>query len=123
MFAPIQKATVKALTGDQSCVDVIIGRYNHRQDLLIKEYQKIGWHIRKNRASMFSWAKMPKEIAYMGSLQFCKKLLQEQQVAFSPGVGFGDDGEGYVRIALIQNDEAIKLSALKIQKFIQKYKK
>ncbi len=123
MFTPIQKATVKALTGDQSCVDVIIGRYNHRQDLLIQEYQKIGWNINKNKASMFSWAKLPPEVAYMGSLVFCKKLLEEQQVAFSPGVGFGDDGEGYVRIALIQNDDAIKLSAIKIQKFIKKYTK
>ncbi len=123
MFAPIQKATVKALLGDQSCVDEITDRYNHRQDLLIQEYHKIGWYIKKNKASMFSWAKLPPEVAYMGSLEFCKKLLDEQYVAFSPGVGFGDDGEGYVRVALIQDDETIKLSATKIQKFIQKYTK
>ncbi len=123
MFAPIQKATVKALTGNQSCVDEIIGRYNDRQDLLIEEFKKINWIIHKNKASMFSWAKIPDEVAYMGSLEFCKKLLIEEQVAFSPGIGFGDDGEGFVRIALIQNGKAIKLSAKKIQKFINKYKK
>ncbi|OPX27344.1 MAG: alanine transaminase [Campylobacteraceae bacterium 4484_166] len=123
MFAPIQKATVEALTGDQSCVDEITTRYNDRQNLLIQEYAKIGWHIRKNKASMFSWAKIPKEVAHMGSLEFCQKLLLQEQVAFSPGAGFGDDGEGFVRIALIQNDEKIKLSAKKIENFIKNNKR
>jgi alanine-synthesizing transaminase len=118
MFTPIQKATAKALTGDQSCVDEIVARYNHRQEVLIEEFGKIGWNIKKNKASMFSWAKIPDCVEYMGTLEFCKKLLSEASVAMSPGVGFGEDGEGYVRIALIQDDDRIADAAQRIKQFL-----
>jgi len=122
MFTPIQKATVEALTGDQTCVDEITNRYNHRQDVLIEEFGKIGWIIRKNKASMFSWAKIPESVINMGTLEFCKKLLEEEGVAMSPGVGFGDDGEDFVRIALIQDDENIAKAAVKIGRFLENHK-
>jgi len=123
MFKPIQIATATALLGDQSCVDKITAQYNHRQDLLIKEFAKIGWNIHKNKASMFSWAEIPKCVQHLGSLEFTKKLLLEAGVAMSPGVGFGLDGENYVRIALIQNDERIKKAAMKIGIFLDRYRK
>ncbi|MBT3280395.1 MAG: aminotransferase class I/II-fold pyridoxal phosphate-dependent enzyme [Campylobacteraceae bacterium] len=119
MFTPIQKATVEALTGDQTCVDEITGRYNHRQDVLIEEFAKIGWNIKKNKASMFSWAKIPDCVQEMGTLEFCKRLLEQEAVAMSPGVGFGDDGEGYVRIALIQDDARMEDAAQRIGRFLE----
>ncbi len=120
MFTPIQEACVEALTGDQTCVDDITNRYNHRQDVLIKEFAKIGWNIKKNKASMFSWARIPECVQSMGTLEFCKRLLLEEGVALSPGVGFGEDGEGAVRIALIENDDRIADAAQRIGRFLDK---
>ena len=122
MFIPIQKATVKALNGNQECVDVIAKQYNNRQDILIEEFSQAGWDIKKNKASMFSWAKIPSCISYMGSLEFAKQLLIQTGVAVSPGSGFGNEGEGYVRIALIENELKIKKAAKKIKFFLEKYK-
>lgn len=123
MFTPIQVAATVALNGDQSCVQEIVDKYDHRQDILIDAFNRAGWPMQKNQASMFVWAKIPDSVAYMGSLEFSKKLLKEAHVAVAPGIGFGEYGEGYVRIALIENDKRIRQAAKNIKDFLKKYEK
>ena len=118
MFTPIQVAATVALNGDQQCVQDITDKYDTRQDVLISSFKRAGWEIRRNKASMFVWAKLPECVAHMGSLEFSKKLLVEAGVAVAPGIGFGDQGEGYVRIALIENDKRIRQAAKNIKKFL-----
>ncbi len=122
MFTPIQVAATVALNGDQQCVQDITDKYDHRQDVLIEAFHRAGWHIRRNNASMFVWAKIPECVAHLGSLEFSKRLLVEAQVAVAPGIGFGDYGEGYVRIALIENDQRIRQAAKNIKRFLQQFK-
>lgn len=121
MFTPIQVAATVALNGDQTCVKEIVDKYDHRQDILIDAFNRAGWPMQKNQASMFVWAKIPESVAYMGSLEFSKKLLKEAHVAVAPGIGFGEYGEGYVRIALIENDKRIRQAAKNIKDFLKKY--
>jgi len=121
MFTPIQVAATVALNGDQQCVRDITAKYNHRQEVLIEAFDRAGWHIRKNQASMFSWAKIPECAAHLGSLEFSKKLLVEAGVAVAPGIGFGAYGEGYVRIALIENDNRIRQAARNIKEFLKQF--
>jgi len=121
MFTPIQVAATVALNGDQQCVRDITNKYDHRQDVLIEAFGRAGWHIRKNQASMFCWAKIPECAAHLGSLEFSKRLLTEAGVAVAPGIGFGEYGEGYVRIALIENDNRIRQAAKNIKKFLKQF--
>lgn len=121
MFTPIQVAATIALNGDQQCVRDITDKYNHRQEILLEAFDRAGWHIRKNQASMFVWAKLPECCAHLGSLEFSKKLLTEAGVAVAPGVGFGEAGEGYVRIALIENDNRIRQAARNIKEFLKQF--
>ena len=123
MFTPIQVAATVALNGDQQCVRDITNKYKIRQDVLIESFNRAGWKINKNRATMFVWAKIPDCVQYMGSLEFSKKLLVEAGVAVAPGIGFGDYGENYVRIALIENEKRIRQAAKNIKKFLSYYKK
>jgi len=118
MFTPIQVAATVALNGDQQCVQDITDKYDTRQDVLISSFKRAGWDIRRNKASMFVWAKLPACVEHMGSLEFSKRLLVEAGVAVAPGIGFGDHGEGYVRIALIENDKRIRQAAKNIKKFL-----
>jgi len=122
MFTPIQVAATVALNGDQQCVKDITNKYDHRQDVLIEAFSRAGWHIRKNQASMFVWAKIPECAEHLGSLEFSKRLLTEAGVAVAPGIGFGGYGEGYVRIALIENDNRIRQAARNIKKFLEQFK-
>lgn len=121
MFTPIQVAATIALTGDQSCVQEIVEKYDHRQEILLEAFDRAGWHIEKNQASMFSWAKIPDCAAHLGSLEFSKRLLVEAGVAVAPGIGFGEYGEGYVRIALIENDNRIRQAARNIKEFLKQF--
>ncbi len=121
MFTPIQVAATVALNGDQQCVSDIIDKYDHRQDILIEAFNRAGWPIRRNKASMFCWAKIPECAAHLGSLEFSKRLLVEAQVAVAPGIGFGEYGEGYVRIALIENDLRIRQAAKNIKRFLSQF--
>ncbi len=121
MFTPIQVAATVALNGNQQCVQDIVDKYDHRQDVLIEAFGRAGWHIRRNKASMFVWAKMPKCVEHLGSLEFSKRLLKEAQVAVAPGIGFGDYGENYVRIALIENNNRIRQAARNIKKFLKQF--
>ena len=121
MFTPIQVASTIALNGDQKCVQDITDKYDHRQDVLLDAFKNAGWEIRRNKASMFVWAKLPKCVEHLGSLEFSKKLLMEAGVAVAPGIGFGITGENYVRIALIENDKRIRQAGKSIKKFLKEY--
>ncbi len=104
-FAPIQIASIAALDGPQDCVAEITGIYKDRRDVLVPGLNKLGWSVDLPKATMFAWAKIPEQFGKMGSIDFSKKLLAEAKVAVSPGVGFGDHGDGYVRFSLIENEE------------------
>jgi len=103
MFTPIQVAAIAALEGPQDCVDDIRALYKERRDVLCEGLNAIGWAVEKPKATMFVWAKIPEQYRQMGSLEFSKKLLKEAKVAVSPGIGFGDFGDEYVRFGLIEN--------------------
>ena len=104
MFTPIQVAAIAALEGPQDCVDDIRALYKERRDVLCDGLNSIGWAVEKPKATMFVWAKIPAFYREMGSLEFSKKLLKDAKVAVSPGIGFGDFGDEYVRFGLIENN-------------------
>jgi len=104
MFTPIQVAAIAALEGPQDCVDEIVATYKSRRDVLCDGLNSIGWQVEKPKATMFVWAPIPEAYRDMGSLEFTKKLLSEAKVAVSPGIGFGEYGDGYVRFGLIENE-------------------
>lgn len=107
MFQPIQIASIIALNGPQDCVKEIVGRYERRRNALVRGLNRIGWPIDYPRATMFAWAKIPKPYLGMGSLEFSKLLLRDAKVAVSPGIGFGEGGNDYVRFALVENEHRI----------------
>lgn len=102
-FTPVQVAAIAALEGDQQCVLDIAEKYRQRRNVMVKGLHEIGWMVEKPKASMYIWAKIPDAYAHLGSLEFSKKLLAEAKISVSPGVGFGDYGDDYVRFALIEN--------------------
>lgn len=104
MFTPIQVAAIAALEGPQECVKEIADMYCSRRDVLCDGLCAIGWEVEKPKATMFLWAPIPEQYREMGSLEFSKKLLKEAKVAVSPGIGFGDYGDGFVRFGLIENE-------------------
>ncbi len=104
MFTPIQIAAITALEGPQDCVKQIVDLYRRRRDVLCEGLNAIGWKVEKPKATMFVWAPIPERYREMGSLEFSKRLLQEAKVAVSPGVGFGEYGDGFVRFGLIENE-------------------
>ncbi len=103
IFAPVQVASIAALNGPQDCVSEIVETYRKRRDSLCEGLTRAGWPVEKPKATMFVWAPIPEPFREMGSLEFSKFLLREAKVAVSPGVGFGADGDGFVRFALIEN--------------------
>ena len=108
MFRPIQIAAIMALRHGESAVEAQAKEYQRRRDVLCDGLKRIGWDVTPPRASMFVWAKIPEPWAKMGSLDFAMKLLEEGDVVVSPGAGFGPAGEGYVRMALIENENRIR---------------
>ncbi len=107
-FTPIQVAAATALNGPQECVAEIREKYRQRRDVLIDGLAAAGWKVPSPPASMFAWAPIPPVFAHLGSLEFSKLLLQEAKVAVAPGIGFGEYGEGFVRIALVENRHRIR---------------
>jgi len=103
MFQPVQIASIIALNGPQDCVDKIVKTYEKRRNALVSGLNRIGWAVDYPRATMFVWARIPPAFVGMGSLEFSKLLLREGKVAVSPGIGFGDGGDEYVRFALVEN--------------------
>jgi len=116
IFQPIQIASIIALNELQESVKEIADIYRRRRDTLIEGLKRTGWMIEKPKATMFVWAKIPDQFSEMGSLEFSKLLLKEAKVAVSPGVGFGDAGEGYVRFALVENEQRINQAVRGIRK-------
>jgi alanine-synthesizing transaminase len=104
-FTPIQVAAIAALEGPQDCVKEIVENYKCRRDVLVPGLNKLGWPVEMPKATMFVWAKIPEQYRALGSIEFSKKLLTEAKVAVSPGVGFGEFGDGHVRFSLIENEE------------------
>ncbi len=107
-FTPIQVAAIAALEGPDTCVHEIRDLYEKRRNVLCDGLNDIGWHVERPKATMFLWAKIPAFYQHMGSLEFCKYLLKEAHVAVSPGIGFGQQGDGYVRFGLIENSQRIR---------------
>ena len=103
-FTPIQVATIAALEGPQDCVSEIAATYERRRDVLVKGLHEAGWPVDKPKASMYVWAPIPERYRGMGSLEFAKRLLAEAKVSVSPGIGFGEFGDGHVRFAMIENE-------------------
>jgi alanine-synthesizing transaminase len=108
VFQPIQIASIIALNEESPCVGEITEEYRRRRDALCRGLGRSGWRVDAPKATMFVWAKIPEGFASMGSVEFAKLLLREAKVATSPGIGFGEYGEGYVRFALIENEHRIK---------------
>ncbi len=120
MFTPIQIAAIKALEGDQQCVEDIVRLYQSRRDVLCEGLASIGWQVQKPKATMFVWAEIPEQYKAMGSLEFSKKLLLEAKVAASPGIGFGEYGDQYLRFALIENEHRTRQAIRGIRAMFRK---
>ena len=118
-FTPIQAAAVAALNGPQDIVESNRALYHRRRDVLVESFGRAGWDIPPPRASMFAWAPLPPALRHVGSLEFSKRLLTEAGVAVAPGVGYGEDGEGFVRIALVENEQRIRQAARQVKRFLQ----
>nr|WP_084191423.1 alanine transaminase [Algiphilus aromaticivorans] len=119
MFTPIQVAAITALEGPQDCVAEITDIYRARRDVLCDGLNALGWPVEKPKATMFVWARIPEPFRAMGSLEFSKKLLSEAKVAVSPGVGFGEYGDEYVRISLIENEHRTRQALRGIKKMFR----
>jgi alanine-synthesizing transaminase len=117
-FTPIQVAASAALNGPQDCVEEIRNTYRRRRDCLVESMARAGWNIPAPPATMFAWAPLPEGFKEMGSLEFSKLLLEKAGVAVSPGVGFGEYGEGYVRFGLVENEQRIRQAARNVKKFL-----
>ena len=119
-FAPIQIASILALEGPQDCVEEIRLMYQKRRDVLCHGLHAAGWMVEVPKATMFVWAKIPLQYRAMGSLEFCKKLLNEAQVAVSPGIGFGEYGDEHVRFSLIENEHRTRQAVRSIKDMIRR---
>jgi alanine-synthesizing transaminase len=120
-YTPIQVAAVAALDGPQDCVDEFRQIYKQRRDVLVESFGRAGWAIPSPKASMFAWAPIPEPLRHLGSLEFSLMLMNEAHVAVAPGAGFGEHGDGHVRIALVENEQRIRQAARNIRKFMTKH--
>jgi alanine-synthesizing transaminase len=119
-FTPIQVASIAALDGPQDCVAEIREQYQRRRDVLAKGLHEAGWMVEVPRASMYIWAEIPEPYKPLGSLEFAKRLLADAKVAVSPGIGFGDYGDGHVRFALIENEQRTRQAVRGIKEMFRK---
>jgi alanine-synthesizing transaminase len=117
-FTPIQAAACAALNGPQDIVATNRALYHKRRDVLVDSFGRAGWDIPAPSASMFCWAPLPPALAHLGSLEFTKQLLTHAGVAVAPGVGYGEDGEGFVRIAMVENEQRIRQAARNVKKYL-----
>lgn len=123
IFQPIQIAAIIALRSGPSCVEEIVQIYRSRRDVLVEGLKRVGWQVKKPKATMFVWARIPEPFQEMGSLEFSKLLLKEAKVAVSPGIGFGECGEGYVRFALVENEHRIRQAIRGIRRFFKNWQR
>lgn len=117
-FTPIQAAACAALNGPQDIVEKNRALYHQRRDVLVESFGRAGWDVPAPPASMFAWAPLPPALAHLGSLEFTKQLLTHAGVAVAPGVGYGEEGEGFVRIALVENEQRIRQAARNVRKYL-----
>ena len=117
-FTPIQVAATAAMNGAQKCVEEVRDLYKSRRDVMVQSFGQAGWNLPVPSATMFVWAPIPEQFSHLGSLGFSKLLLSEAQVAVSPGLGFGEYGDGFVRIALVENKQRIRQAARNIKRFL-----
>ncbi len=118
-FTPIQAAAVAALNGPQDIVAANRELYRKRRDVLVDSFGRAGWDIPSPRASMFAWAPLPPALNHLGSLEFSKQLLTHAGVAVAAGVGYGEEGEGYVRIAMVENEHRLRQAGRNVKKYLQ----
>jgi alanine-synthesizing transaminase len=118
-FTPIQVAATAALNGPDDCIREMRECYKRRRDVLVESFGRAGWEIPSPRASMFAWAPLPEAFRTLGSMDFATLLVEKAEVAVSPGTGFGERGEGFVRIALVENEQRIRQAARNIRRFLE----
>jgi alanine-synthesizing transaminase len=118
-FTPIQVAATAALNGPDDCIRDMRECYKRRRDVLVESFGRAGWEIPAPRASMFAWAPLPVPFRTLGSVEFSTLLVEKAEVAVSPGIGFGEYGEGYVRIALVENEQRIRQAARNVRRFLE----
>jgi alanine-synthesizing transaminase len=118
-FTPIQAAACAALNGPQDIVDRNRELYQKRRDVMVECFGRAGWEIPPPPASMFAWVPLPPSLKHMGSLEFAKQLLTHAEVAVAPGVGFGEQGEGFVRIAMVENEQRLRQAARNVKRYLQ----
>jgi alanine-synthesizing transaminase len=118
-FTPIQVAAAAALNGPDECVREMRDIYTKRRDVMIDSFSRAGWNVPAPSASMFAWSPIPEPFREMGSVEFSKLLVEKAEVAVSPGTGFGERGEGFVRIALVENEQRIRQAARNIKRFLE----
>jgi len=119
MFQPIQIAATVALNGPRDCVEEICETYRSRRDVLCESLNRIGWKVTPPKATMMVWAEIPDHFKKMGSLEFCKKLLDTAKVAVAPGIGFGEGGDHFVRFSLVENEHRIRQAVRGIERYFK----
>jgi alanine-synthesizing transaminase len=118
-FTPVQVAATAALNGPDDCIRDMRETYRKRRDILVESFGRAGWEIPAPQASMFAWAPLPEAFKTLGSMQFATLMVEKSGVAVSPGVGFGEHGEGYVRIAMVENEQRIRQAARGVRRFLE----
>src|SRR5579864_4987257 len=118
-FTPVQVAATAALNGPDDCIVEMRETYKKRRDVMVESFGRAGWEIPPPEASMFAWAPLPKGFAEIGSMQFATLMVEKSGVVVSPGVGFGEHGEGYVRIAMVENEQRIRQAARGVRRFLE----
>ncbi len=118
-FTPVQVAATAALNGPQDCIKEVRDTYRKRRDVLVETFGRAGWDIPPPAASMFAWAPLPEKFREIGSMQFATLMVEKSGVVVSPGVAFGEHGEGYVRIAMVENEQRIRQAARNIRRFLE----
>ena len=118
-FTPVQVAATAALNGPEDCIREMRETYKRRRDVLVESFGRAGWEIPAPRASMFAWTPLPPAFRTLGSIEFATLLVEKAELAVSPGIGFGEHGEGFVRIALVENEQRIRQAARNLRRFLE----
>jgi alanine-synthesizing transaminase len=118
-FTPVQVAATAALNGPDDCIKEMRETYKRRRDVLVESFGRAGFHVPSPRASMFAWAPIPEPFKSLGSVEFSTLLVEKADLAVSPGIGFGEYGEGFVRIALVENEQRIRQAARNVRRFLE----
>jgi alanine-synthesizing transaminase len=118
-FTPVQVAATAALNGPEECIREMREIYRRRRDVLVESFGRAGWEIPPPRASMFAWAPLPPPFQSVGSVEFSTLLVEKAELAVSPGIAFGEYGEGFVRLALVENEQRIRQAARNLRRFLE----